>query len=103
MDGYDSYEFGAGAGLTLWQVRGPDVSGEITASYAADQKAHGADVRKVCPLKQMEDLESMEHMVEAIRRTHPGMVREARHVDRRPLSSWSDSTKSVLLIGDGML
>ncbi|KAG0576439.1 hypothetical protein KC19_5G079900 [Ceratodon purpureus] len=90
----------SGCGLTLWQVRGPDVSGEITKAYAADLEAHGPDVRKVRALRQMEDLEDMQHMVEAMKATHPDMVREARQVDRRPLTSWSNSSKTVVLIGD---
>lgn len=90
----------SGAGLTLWQVRGPDVSGEITKAYASDLEAHGPDVRKVRALRQMEGLEDMENMVKAMEDTHPDMVREARQVDRRALTSWSDSSKAVLLIGD---
>lgn len=49
----------------------------------------------------MEDLEGMENMVKVMKDTHPDMVREARQVDRRALTSWSDSSKAVLLIGDG--
>lgn len=90
----------SGAGLTLWQVRGPDVSGEITKAYSLDMEAHGNDVRKVRALRQMEGLEGMENMVKTMQDTHPDLVREARQVDRKALTSWSDSTKAVLLIGD---
>jgi hypothetical protein len=93
----------SGCGSTLCQVRGPDVSGEITKAYAADLEAHGPNVRKVRALRQMEGLEDMGHMVEAMKGTHPDMVREARDVDRRPLTSWSKSSKTVLLIGDGII
>lgn len=93
----------SGAGLSLWQVRVPDVSGEITKAYSQDLEKHGRHVRKTRALRQMQDLEDLENMRAAMEGTHPEAVREARACDRLPLTTWSDPSKRVVLLGDGIL
>lgn len=90
-----------GSGLSLWQVRTLDLSGEIKNSYSLDLKAHGRDVRKIRVLRQLDDLEWIENLRGAVEGTDPDLVREARQVDRLPLTSWSDSSKRAVLLGDG--
>lgn len=90
----------AGAGLSLWQVRSPDVSGEITEAYSQDREEFGRGVRKARALRQLEDLEGLENMRAAMAGTHPDAVREARACDRVPLTTWSDPSKRVVLLGD---
>jgi hypothetical protein len=91
----------SGSRLSLWQVRTLDVSGEITKSYPMDVEAHGRDVRKSRALKQLVDLEWIENLREVVEGTDPDAVRESRQFDRLPLTSWSDSSKRVVLLGDG--
>ncbi|KAG0615876.1 hypothetical protein M758_5G072600 [Ceratodon purpureus] len=92
----------AGAGLSMWLVRVPDVKGEITKAYSQDLEHHGRDVRKVRALRQMEGGEGLENMRTAMEGTHPDAVREARACDRLPLTTWSDPSKRVVLLGDDM-
>ena len=82
-------------------MRNLDVSGEITASYAQDLEAHGREVRKIRALRQLEGLEWIQNLREVIEGTDPDAVRESRHCDRLPLTTWSDSKKRVVLLGDG--
>jgi hypothetical protein len=91
-----------GAGLSLWQVRTPDVSGEITEAYSQDLEEFGRSVRKARALRQLEDLEGLENLRAAMEGTHPDAVREARACDRVPLTTWSDPSKRVVLLGDGI-
>ena len=91
----------SGSGLSLWQVRTLDASGEITKAYSRDMEAHGRDVRKVRALGQLEGLEWIENLREVIEGTEPDSVRESRACDRLPLTSWSDSRQRVVLLGDG--
>ncbi|KAG0578038.1 hypothetical protein M758_5G193000 [Ceratodon purpureus] len=90
----------AGSKLTLWQVRTLDVSGEITKTYPLELEAHGRDVRKIRALRQVEGLEWIENLREVIEATNSDSVRESRQFDRLPLTSWSDSSKRVVLLGD---
>ncbi|KAG0580227.1 hypothetical protein KC19_4G158400 [Ceratodon purpureus] len=94
------YLLDAGSGLSLWQIRTLDMSGEITKAYPLDLEAHGRDVRKARVLRQLEGLEWIENLREAVEGTDPDLVRESRQYDRLPLTSWSDSSKRVVLLGD---
>jgi hypothetical protein len=100
IDGMTECSF-SGAGYTLWQVRGPDESGDITKAYNSDAELYGRDVRKVRALKQIEGMEELQNLRTAMEGTDPDGVRESRSVDRLPLTSWADSSGRVLLMGDG--
>lgn len=91
----------AGLGYTLWQVRVPDVNGEITKAMNSDVEASGENVRKIRTLKALENVENVENLRVAISGTDPNGIREGISLDRLPLTKWRDPSGRVLLIADG--
>ena len=93
----------AGSGHTLWQYGVPDKSGELTKSYASDFRVHGQEARKIRVLRQIEGAEDLLNLKTAMERSKSQQIREDRNFDRLPVSSWSDPSGRVVLLGDGML
>jgi hypothetical protein len=54
-------------------------------------------------LKQLEGVEELQNLKTAAERSEGYLVREDRNFDRLPVSSWSDSSGHVVLLGDGTL
>lgn len=93
----------AGSGHTLWQYRVPDKNGELTKSYASDFHVHGQEARKIRVLKQIEGVEDLLNLKTTMERSKSQHIREDRNFDRLPVSSWSDPSGRVVLLGDGKL
>lgn len=93
----------AGSGHTLWQYRVPDKNGELTKSYASDFHVHGQEARKIRVLKQIEGVEDLLNLKTTMERSKSQHIREDRNFDRLPVSSWSDPSRRVVLLGDGKL
>ena len=92
-----------GSGHSLWQYGVPDKSGELTKSYASDFHFHGQEARKIRVLKDIEGAEELLNLKMAMERSKSHHIREDRNFDRLPVSSWSDASGRVVLLGDGKL
>jgi len=91
----------SGSGVSLWQYRVPDQSGELSKSFASDLHSHGQEARKIRVLKQIESAKELQNLKTAIERSESSQIREDRSFDRVPVSSWSDASGRVVLLGDG--
>ncbi|KAG0630223.1 hypothetical protein M758_1G163600 [Ceratodon purpureus] len=89
-----------GPEYTHWQYRVPDESRELMKSFTSDFNAHGKEARKMRILKQLEGVEELQNLKTAVERSESHLVREDRNFDRLPVSSWSDSSGHVVLLGD---
>lgn len=91
----------SGSGQSLWHFRIPDESGELMKSFTSDFHDHGQEARKMRVLKRIEAMKELQNMKTVIERTESSVIREDRNFDRLPLSSWSDPSGHVVLLGDG--
>lgn len=89
-----------GSGQSLWHFRIPDESGELMKSFTSDFHDHGQEARKMRVLKRIEAMKELQNMKTVIERTESSVIREDRNFDRLPLSSWSDPSGHVVLLGD---
>lgn len=91
----------SGSGVTRWQYRVPDKSGEPSKSFPSDLQSHGQEARKIRLLKQIESAKELQNLMTAMERSESSQIREDRNFDRVPVSRWSDASGRVVLLGDG--
>ena len=91
----------SGPKYTHWHYRVPDESGELMKSLTSDFNAHGKEARKMRVLQQLDGIEELQNLKRAVERTDSHLIREDRSFDRVPVSSWSDPSGHVVLLGDG--